>query len=96
MREGDGDYAVAISDHGVDDPMSMYVKRRDQLADSTKRWRKFVSPADEIYNYATNGRELYVVAFHSAPHGRILKYTLANPTQPVVVVPEGRGVIRDV
>ena len=96
VLHGDGNYAVGITDHDVDDPMSFFVKRRDELLDPKVPWRQIVTAADEVLNYATQGNDLYVVSFKGAPQGRILRYTLSDPTEPSVVVPAGRGVIRDV
>lgn len=90
-----GPNLIAVVYHGVQNELSLYTARRTELAGAKTPWRRIVSPADQITDYAVHGDDLYLVSHANAPRSRLLRVRLPSPdlAKAVVVVPESDVVL---
>ncbi|WP_394827131.1 prolyl oligopeptidase family serine peptidase [Pendulispora albinea] len=89
--------ALGIVYHGVLREISLYVKPLSEL-ESPSKWQKLAGPADAITEVAARENELYLLSFHGADRGRVLRLregavSLASAT---TLVPEGEDVLEQI
>ncbi len=89
--------ALGLIFHGALRELSVYEKPLAEL-ESDRKWRKVAGPEDEITDAFVRGNELYVLSFHGADRGRVLRLRadardLRDATQ---VVPESDDVLEQI
>ena len=92
----DSTYAVAISNHNMDDaPAAAWVAPLAQVTDARTPWKKVADIADGATQFALHGPTLFVLSQKGAPRFRLLATPLARPdlAHATVVVPESRAVL---
>ncbi len=74
----------------VDNRLNVYYAPFSELAKERISWKRLCKPEDEVYNFGTTLKDLYVYTPREAPNFKILKTSLENPDlgKAEVVVPE--------
>jgi prolyl oligopeptidase len=90
----DGRILVGRVEHGDARELSLFTADAADIG-KTIRWRRFVSPADEVTDFKNHGGLIYLQTKKSAPRYRIVRTLMTNPSfvTATVVVPQGDHVI---
>jgi prolyl oligopeptidase len=88
--------AYAIARDGVERDISVHVSDLKDLAAGKPRWRKIISPQDQVTAIEAWKGELFVLSHRGAPRSRVLRLDSKSPdiTHARVAVPQGDIVIR--
>jgi prolyl oligopeptidase len=87
--------------HGDSSSLTLYSAPVDALISSDPAsvpWQKICDVADEVVDFAVHGDEIYLTTSFNAPHYRVVKTSLQNPSfvSAGVVVPESSAVVRSI
>lgn len=90
----DGRTLVGRVEHGDARELSLFTADASDIG-KTMRWRRFVSPADEVTDFKNHGGMIYLQTKKGAPRYRIVRTLMTNPSfvTATVVVPQGDHVI---
>ena len=74
----------------VDNRYNLYYAPVSELRKPKIAWKRLFKPEDEVYNFATNGKDLFVYTPKGASNFKILRTSLAYPdlNKAEVLVPE--------
>jgi prolyl oligopeptidase len=74
----------------VDNRLNMYYAQSTDLGKGKIEWKNLIKPEDEVYDFFTTGKDLYLYTPKNAPNFKILKTSLAKPdlNQAEVIVSE--------
>ncbi len=80
-------YAILAT---VDNRINAFYAPVSEINNSSINWKRLFKPEDEVYNFATTDKDLYIYTPKNAPKFKILKTSLKNPDlkNAEVVVPE--------
>ncbi|MBI1361809.1 MAG: prolyl oligopeptidase family serine peptidase [Alphaproteobacteria bacterium] len=71
----------------------IYIAPVADIIAGNPKWVQVATFEDEITDFAIDGGDIYMLANHGAPRGRILKASISAPTQSRQIVPQGPAVI---
>lgn len=91
-------FAIAVLDHGVNDPLTLYVKPLTDVADGARPWLKFISPEDGVVDFAVRGDEIFLLTHRDAPRLKVVRLTLRSPDAKAasLVVPGSEAVLQNI
>ena len=74
----------------VDNKLKLYYAQSTDLSKGKIEWRNLIKPEDEVYDFFTTDKDLYLYTPKNAPDFKILRTSLAKPdlNQAEVIVPE--------
>jgi prolyl oligopeptidase len=94
-------WAIGQIHHGDSSILTLYAAPLDALISSNPAnvpWKKICDVADEVVDFAVQGDEIYLTSSFDAPHFRVVKTSLQNPSfaSASVVVPQTSAVVRSI
>jgi len=91
-------YAFAIAAHGVQNEVTAYVARLDEIHGASTPWRKLVDVEDEVTGFDVHGDYAYLVSHHHAARFQVLRVDLrtADVAHATVAVPQSEAVVTSV
>ncbi|HWL87479.1 MAG TPA: prolyl oligopeptidase family serine peptidase, partial [Polyangiaceae bacterium] len=89
--------ALGFIYHGVLREISLYVKPLSEIGRPSP-WHEVVGPDAEITDAVIRGNDLYVLSFHGADRGRVLRLHADNPelARAVPIVPETDDILEEI
>ena len=88
-------YALAIDAHGVQNEVTAYLAKLDDVRGADTPWRKVADVDDEITGFDIHGDFAYLLTHRNASRFKVLRVDLrtADLTHATVVIPAGDAVI---
>jgi prolyl oligopeptidase len=64
---------------GIQDQMELHLATLAEAKAGKPRWRKVCDASDHVVSAAVVGRDIYLLSYHGAPRGRVLKVSADRP-----------------
>jgi len=69
-------YVLGVVAHGVQNEITLYLARLDQVRDANVPWHKIADVPDDVTGFDIHGDSLYMVSHHDASHFKVLRIGL--------------------
>ncbi len=88
-------YAFAIDAHGVQNEVTAYMAKLEDIRGADTPWRKVADTEDEITGFDVHGDYAYLVTHHNASRFKVLRVDLrtGNVAQATVAIPPSDAVV---
>jgi len=88
-------YAFGVVAHGVQNEITLYVAKLDDIHDANIPWRQLADIPDDVTGFDIHGDQAYFLTHHDASRYKILRFDLRTPdaSHSEVAVPPSEAVI---
>ena len=97
-RPANSAYALGVVPHGVQNELTLYVARLDEVHDANVPWRKLADIPDDVTGYDLHGDQAYFVTHHGASRFKVVRFDLrsGDASHAEVVMPASEAVITNI
>ena len=94
----DSRYAFGVVAHGVQNEVTVYIAKLEDVHGSNVAWRKLADVNDDVTNFDLHGNQGYLLSHHDASRYKVLRFDLRTGqlSSAEVVIPPSEAVVTNI